>query len=83
LHLFRLHLEHSDLFVEKLDLLSKEIVYSVRDAVGKLMNTPKKETFTIADGNIYFDLNREIALPLAAFISETLHELPEVNKVCN
>ena len=69
-HLFKV--TGTPLFVEKLDLLNQRIIYTVRDELGKLMNARKDEKFSISEGSIYFDLNRELPLPLAAVISETL-----------
>jgi len=73
IHLFKVQLQHSDMFIKRLSFTTKMIVYSIRDKVtGNLLEPVKVSKFEEAsDGTIKFD-ERFIATPFAKYIQETL-----------
>lgn len=80
MHVFKLELEYSDIFIYDLDLPNKTITYEVRDKdEGKLMEPRCQSKLQFTEDKILFD-HRHITKPLAAYIVAILKDLINVNQ---
>jgi hypothetical protein len=73
LHLFKVELEHSDMFIRGLDFKTQLIEYQIFDKEGKPMEPLKKDKFVLNKGEIIFDKNRYIASDFASHIASILN----------
>lgn len=73
IHLFKVPLEHSDMFIRSLDLKTQLIEYQVFGKDGKPMEPLKEDKFIINEDTIIFDKSRFINLEYATYIAETLN----------
>lgn len=78
IHLFKVQLQHSDLFVKELDLERSMIRYQIRDKVtGNIMEPETNVPFFIneVEQKIEFSGGRYIAISLVALINQVLNVL--------
>lgn len=71
MHMFKVPLQHSDMFVRGIDFKNKMIEYSIHTQDGGLLEPIKKSKFTESEVRIDFD-GRYIAYDYAVHISNTL-----------
>lgn len=74
-HLFKVQLQHSDMFVKEIDLEKTMIRYQIRDKLnGNLMEAESYVPFFIneVEQKIEFSGGRFIGISLAALINQTL-----------
>lgn len=72
--LFRLPLQHSDMFVRSIDFNNQIIKYRIYDKEkGTPMEPERESKFTISESQIDFDNVRFINYDLARFIEEKLN----------
>ncbi len=72
-HLFKVPLQHSDMFVSALNAENQTITWQIFTKEGKPMEPVKTEKYTVHNGEFLFDKNRAISLQLAETINETLN----------
>jgi hypothetical protein len=73
-HLFKIALEHSDMFIRGLDIDNQLIEYQIVDKLsGKPMEPIKKDKFFVNQDQIVFDKNRTLHIELVSRINQTLN----------
>ncbi len=73
-HLFKVQLQHSDLFISAIDPIKCLISYEVRDKkTGLLLEPSSFSKFEVLEDKISFD-KRQIPIPIVQQIVETLND---------
>lgn len=73
-HLFKVQLQHSDLFVSAIDPIKKLISYELREKnTGVLLEPSNFSKFEVLEDRISFD-KRQIPIPVVKMIVETLND---------
>ena len=70
-HLFKVQLQHSDMFIVAIDLAAETITYQIREHTGKLLEPVKTSGIELHDDKYYFD-SRWLHIDLIQHIIETL-----------
>jgi hypothetical protein len=73
LHLYKIDLEHSDMFIRGIDLKKNLIEYQILDKQGKAMEPIKKDKFILNGTEVIFDKNRTLHINLINHINQTLN----------
>lgn len=72
-HLFKVSLQHSDLFVSAVSTDKNTITWQIYDKTGKPMEPEKTEKYVVHNNEMIFDKNRSLPLALAETINQTLN----------
>lgn len=73
-HLFKVPLQHADMFIRAINLKDSTITYQMLDKITAAPLEPlKNDKFIVNKGQILFDKNRFIDLQYAQLIDQTLN----------
>lgn len=73
-HLFKVPLEHSDMFIRGLNMTNNFITYQIYDSFGKPMEPIKEDKYLVRQDQIIFDKNRSLHIKLVERINQFLND---------